>query len=530
MHVEVPMQTDGKAKSTSGYDHHNHHHQKAPTVVGSAQEESKVVVDVSVPTPAPAKASTAKSNARPKPPPIARPLPRAASVHTVIDVEPTGHDAARLVVDEYSSQGTARGPGTTVVVDTHVEPVTETITVITPAPAPVSIVPPTVIERVETASIAPSHHSHQSNALGLIPGPDMPFQIPRLSRRSHHSGHHGHHRRSLHATVTIPMQAGPAATAMAKAESPPHRAHAEIVQAPEVVVAAPQAETVVVAPGVTARASVTGSPPQPTVVITPPTIVGPGQGKGKKKKNKKGGGGGGGGQEITATAVVEDTIRTDVTVAPSETIYPRTVAHTVPSPPRPIIQIVQMPPAPLSSHRKGGSHRHTHRFPHSADGSVSNHIPASVGPPVFMTTERTPAPPSNRGSPHMHTIVHHPGQTEQITVLPDETEIIRQTTGSSPGRKTGKKKPSSDKGERAMTTPLEIAMETEPAPAPGVTRIEIRPVLQNSAPVYTERVMMRGPDAGKPGNDYPGGNRFSEIRPIPISEWGCTRRGLGCRC
>jgi hypothetical protein len=121
----------------------------------------------------------------------------------------------------------------------------------------------------------------------------------------------------------------------------------------------------------------------------------------------------------------------------------------------------------------------------------------------------------------MHTIVHYPGQTEHITVLPDETEIIRQTTGSSPGKKTGKKKPSSDKGERAMTTPLEITMGTEPAPAPGVTRIEIRPVLQNSAPVYTERVMMRGPDAGKPGNPYPGGNRFSEIRPIPISEWAC---------
>lgn len=54
-------------------------------------------------------------------------------------------------------------------------------------------------------------------------------------------------------------------------------------------------------------------------------------------------------------------------------------------------------------------------------------------------------------------------------------------------------------------------------PAPGVTRIEVRPVLQNSVPVYTERVMMRGgPEDGVDG--YPAGRRFSDLRPIPISK------------
>jgi hypothetical protein len=333
------------------------------------------------------------------------------------------------------------------------------------------------------------------------------------------------------------MQVGQPAMAMAKAESPPHAAAAEIgpaPAAPEMVVEAPQAETVVVAtatapPGVTARASITNSPPRaPTVVVTPPTIVetnaGKGGNKGKKKK-KKGG-----------SVAAEATVLTNVTVAGSDTDYPQTVAQTIVNPPRPIIQIIEMPRGSSTNPSSHHQHKHhTHKFPHPPSSASS--FPAGVGPPVFLRTEKTPAPPSVRGSPpshtHTHTVVHHPGRTEQITVLPDETEIIREVPaadvmGNSPS-KTGRGKGSSSNkggsvhggdtggkggGGHGGGVPPEV---TASHPAPGVTRIEVRPILQNSVPVYTERVMMRGgPEDGVDG--YPAGRRFSDLRPIPISK------------
>lgn len=556
MHVEVPMQVAKPAQSTSGRSHHTHHtHQsKAPTVVHVVEEEPKVTVDVSVP--AGPKAPTVVRSERPKPPTV-RPLPvRAPSVHTVVDVEAPAPAAAfaEIVVDERSEHAPGTREGTTVIVETHPQaaaPVEETVVEVVPA----SAVPPTIID-IETRSIAPSHHSHhshhshQSNALGLTSTAEMPFPIPRLSHRSH-SGHHGgHHRRSLHATVKIPMQVGQPAAAMAKAESPPHAAVAEIgpaPAAPEVVVDAPQAETVVVATatappaGVTARASITNSPPRaPTVVVTPPTIVetnaGKGGNKGKKKKKK------GGSVAAPTVAEAEATVLTNVTVAGSDTDYPQTVAQTIVNPPRPIIQIIEMPRGsstyPSSHHHHQHKH-HTHKFPHPPSSASS--FPAGVGPPVFLRTEKTPAPPSVRGSPpshtYTHTVVHHPGRTEQITVLPDETEIIRETPaadvmGNSPS-KTGRGKGSSSNkggsvhggdtargggggggGGHGGGVPPEV---TASHPAPGVTRIEVRPVLQNSVPVYTERVMMRGgPEDGVDG--YPAGRRFSDLRPIPISK------------
>ena len=501
MHVEVPMQAGKPAQSTSGRSHHT---LKAPTVVHVVEQEPKVTVDVTVP--ASGKAPTVVRSERPKPPTV-RPLPaRAASVHTVIEPEPTSNAYAEIVVDERSEHAPGTRDGTTVIVETHpvAGPAEETVVEVVPA----GVEPPsaTVID-LETRSIAPSHHSDHENALGLTSTTEMPFQIPRLSHRSH-SGHHGgHHRRSLHATVKIPMQVGQPAMAMAKAESPPHAAVAEIGPAPvaqEVIVEAPQAETVVVAPGITARASITNSPPRaPTVVVNPPTAVDAGKGKGKKKKKK-------GGSVVPAeTVVVEATARTDATVVASDYMAPQTVAQTVVSAPRPIIQVVEMPRG-SSTYPQHHSHRHTHRFPHPPS-SVSS-VPAGVGPPVFLRTEKTPAPPSVRGSPHMHTVVHHTGQTEHITVLPDETEVIRQSRGSP--AMGSKKKPSSasDKGDPDPAPPEVTASH----PASGVTRIEVRPVLQNSLPVYTERLMMRGPDAGI--DPHPAGRRFSDLRPIPISK------------
>lgn len=548
MHVEVPMQAGGgqPAPSTSGKTNHtnksknknnkNKGKNKALTVVDVPEEGQKITVDVSVPTPAPGSS---------KPPAVVRPLPpRAASVHTVPDVEVPviTTNYAEIEVEERSERApsSARGEGTRVLIETHPAPVAAVpVEVVVPAeeavveitPFPASVGAPTAVVDLDTRSIAPSHRSHRShhshhahshqdhneNALGLTSTAEMPFPIPRLTHRSH-SGHHGgHHRRSLHATVKIPMQVGQPAQAMAKAESPPHAAVVEIGPAPPVVVEAPKAETVVVQPPViTARASITGSPPKaPTVVVTPPSIVDSIKAKAKGNKNKKNKdkGGSGSGSTSGQGVVAEATVMTGMTTA-GDTIYPHTVAQTIVSPPRPIIQVVEMPRGSSTyPSQQQQRHRHTHRFPH-APSSASSSVPAAVGPPVFLRTEKTPAPPSMRGSPHMHTVVHHPGKTEFITLLPDETEVI--DPGSSPrvDKKKTKTSSGSDKG-----VPRSHAGDgnevTASHPAPGVTRIEVRPVLQNSVPAYTERVMMRGPEVGV--DPHPAGRRFSELRPIPIS-------------
>lgn len=220
--------------------------------------------------------------------------------------------------------------------------------------------------------------------------------------------------------------------------------------------------------------------------------------------------------------------------------------------PRPIIQVIQMPPAPRSHH---STSHHTHRFPHPS--SHKSAIPASIGPPVVMRTQKTASPPHHGShAPHTHTFTHQPGKVDQITILPDETMLVKETIASPRSVRGGSKglpkvsnkgMPSpppltqisnqSVIGEPTLVTTATAAVMNPPSlheptgnttvnvnqgspPQNGVTRIEIRPVLQHSKPVHTERVMMRGPDGTVPqGTDrFPAGKRFSDIRPIPISE------------